>query len=182
MSGWRKILRLGITTRDADDDKALPVAQIKAMGRVARSTAIVHPYGLHVTLPKGTPGVLARWLGYRESRFFLPTSWRLRKKNSPVGDVVLYQPEKPANEIVLKRDGSIEISSDLKITVTSKAEIGLVAPDVIVTGDFTVTGEMSIVSGVLDGNGQDIGENHTHGPGSYASSQAVTGSSGGPDS
>lgn len=175
--GWRKILRLGITTRDAEDDKALPLAQTKALGRTARPTAILQPYGLHVTLPKATPGVLARWLGYRESRFFLPTSWRLRKKDSPVGDVVLYQPEKPNNEIILRRDGSIEIRSDLDIKITSLTQVKLTAPDVIVDGDFTVTGEMSITSGVLDAAGQDIGENHTHG--------GVTtggGTSGGPNS
>ncbi len=131
MEGWRALIRLATVTKEGTDDQAIPVQQVAAMGKTAKPVPVAMPYGLHANVPAGTPGILWRILGQRENRFFTPLSWRLRRKESPVGDVVFFQPQNPTTEIILRANGDIEIKSATKITLD--------APAVEYTGTLTST-------------------------------------------
>ena len=133
----------------ADKEKALPDQQASVLGRLG-DYIIIYPYGMYCDLPNDV------WMtSLGKGRLIPATSSR---PASARGEIVLFHPV-TGDKIHLKNDGSIDVVAGSAVNVT--------APEVIVNGNVTITGNLAVqgattLSTNVTSNGKNIGDTHSH--------------------
>ena len=149
------MIRRAVITLAGDDDKDEPKSQVSYLGKTA-DVEMINPYGLHSNPSADKEVSVTMWTiageeAYRVGMGYTP---RLRPKNLPVGEVVLYHPL-TQSRIQFKNNGDIEIDAtgdngsailtikkDLNITVSGDATITVAGATTLNT-----TGKIDIISG-----------------------------------
>lgn len=142
---WARIIKAG------SDTEQFAVQQMEYLGKIADGV-IVFPYGVHANLPPDTLALMMSVQGNPDNRAAI--GWTPKKR--PLlksGEVAFYHPLLPDLIIHLKEDG--------KMLVKSGVQIDVVAPEVVITGNLTVTGTTTLGATVTS-NGKDISDTHTH--------------------
>ena len=130
------------------------VQQVVYRNKPAKSL-MIFPYGMHAS-PK-VNSFVQLFTNNNDPASRTGIAWD--PKNRPKladGDTCLYLPETNTIIKLVAKDGSIEVVSDSKVTVTS--------PDVEITGNVKITGNFE-VNGSMTNNGKDVGDTHGHAQG-----------------
>lgn len=135
----RKLIRWAITTAAEKGDSQ----QVTYFGKVANS-AVHYPLGFHASAPNQTLCLMFSVNGHPENRVVLPMS--TTRPEIEQGEVVVFHPTNPDQQVLFKNDGSIEIT----------------ATKLAITGDVTINGSLAVTGGITDA-GIDVGSTHVHG-------------------
>jgi len=164
--------------------------QVTYLGKTSKVVTWT-PYGFDSSPPKGKLALLFSLLLSADDQVALVGSPGEGPELAE-GEVAVYHPA-TGNRVHFLDDGRIEIigTDDILIRPGSEKKVEIDG-NLEVTGDATVAGA-AVAQTTLDvqgaatftnsvtSGGKDVGGEHTHSPGSYESSQPVTGSSGVPE-
>jgi len=147
----RNMTRRSVITLAGDDAGDYPVQQITYLGK-ATECEMISPYGLHANLPVGVT-LLTTWSvqGQEDNRVGMGYTPKLRPKELPEGELVLYHPL-TGSKIHYKNNGDIDIDvtgdngdlnvtikKDLNITVNGNASINVVGNAAVdIDGDAAI--------------------------------------------
>ena len=146
-------------TNPGDDSKFFPESQISSKFKVLNSVLLM-PYGINSSPPLNSFGVTFAVGGDEGNSVTIPHAPHLREKGLIAGEVVVSN-LLTGSKVKFKQDGTIEIDSKNKITISAMGEVTIDAPSVTVTapvikfaGNVEVTGSLLAQGGVnLGGTG-----------------------------
>lgn len=141
---WNKlksILKLGIVSNSGGDNKQVPSQQVSYNGKPCDSVAL-YPYGFHAVADENSFCIIGILSGNSEERVHIPTSMIKRPKGAP-GDVFVYHPN-TGNLIHFKADGTVLVQATSDVTVKTVTKVVIDAPDVEITGNLDVTGDVGV--------------------------------------
>lgn len=139
----KNLLRWANITKKGDESANYPIQQVSYLGKVA-DAIMVFPYGIHANVPADNIALMFAVQGNEENRAAVPITGQGR----PIleaGEVAIFN-KSASSVIVLKSDGSVEITAPGGVTVN---------------GDLTVSGNTALGATVTS-NGVNIGSTHTH--------------------
>ena len=166
----RNMTRRSVITLAGSDDGDYPIQQITYLGK-ATECEMISPYGLHANLPIDVT-LLTTWSvqGQEDNRVGMGYTPKLRPKELPEGELVLYHPL-TQTKLHFKNNGDLDIDvtgdngdlnvtikKDLNITVNGNASINVIGnaavdidgtatvdcPTTDWNGDINLTGKLKI--------------------------------------
>ena len=144
----KNIIRQAVISVVSDDSEAYPKAQATANGKATDITRL-SVYGLCSNPPLDSHVLMISSQAQEAVKFGVINDFLRRKKNLKEGEVALFNCITGAF-VYLKADGSIEVESTLKVSVTApETEIN---GNLIVNGDITATGDITSAELKVPGN------------------------------
>jgi phage gp45-like len=138
----------------ADDGKKVQELQIEALeGETRDAVERFQNYGFTANPLAGSEAVVVFLGASRDHGVVVAVDdRRYRLKELQPGEVAIYTDQ--GDKIVLKRDGNIEVTASTKVTITS--------PEVEISGDLVVNGDISVPSGDVTAGSISL-KTHVHG-------------------
>lgn len=176
-----KDIQRGRVSLVGDDSGDVPITQVQSYAQ-ADDAAVIWPYGMHGNLPINSTTVTFLINGQSENRAIIGYRPDLRQKGLKEGEMIFgnfvtksttfYDDEgnivvncENDEKVTIKGASEINIANDANITVGGTAT--LTAPESVVDGNLTVTGNFeaqgsTTLSSTVTSGGKDISDTHTH--------------------
>ncbi len=170
-------MKIGVVATPGNDSKQLPSNGVSYHGKEGDAVPW-YPYGLHAVAEEQSYVLIISVNGNSEERICIPTSMLKRPALVP-GEVALFHP--PTGTLIkLDNAGNVQIEAKGEVQVTSPTLVKITTPlveiegdldvsgnvgigiDLLVTGETTLTDDVTIVSEEVTSGGIYIGSRHEH--------------------